>query len=259
VLIGIDIGNSSIRIGYFGPDGLVVQGLPTHPLRSSQDYAVLMEDFLLQNHIEKKDIHCIISSVVPTHTGMLSSAAGQMAGGAAEPMIVSRKMDTGLCLDLNAPDSLGTDRLTNAAGARMLYKRALAVVDFGTATTVTMVNDKAALIGGAIMPGIGLMSSVLAKNTAQLPDIFPEPPERALGRDTASCIRSGIFYGTAGAVERIIAEIGAEVEAEMGGVFFMVITGGGSQAMQHYLRRPFERRPDLIFEGLRLIYEKNRS
>jgi type III pantothenate kinase len=255
VLVTIDIGNSSIGIGYFTPSGLVTQRLDTLPLRDAQAYAGFMAGLVNQNHIEKKDVRCIISSVVPGHTGKLREAVELFAGKAVEPLTVNHKVETGLCLKIRAPQTLGADRLTNASGAFALYHKAVAVVDFGTATTITMVDENANLIGGAILPGLRLMSAALGTMTSQLQEVpLEEPPDNALGRDTEAAIRSGLFYGTAGAVERIIAEIAAET----GSHFIIVITGGHCMAMQQYMTGPCEIRPDLIHEGLRIIYEKIR-
>lgn len=254
MLITIDIGNSSIGIGYFVPSGLVTQRLDTMPPGSAEAYAGAMAGFCDQNHIEKKDVHCIISSVVPGHTGRLLEAVNLFAGRDVGPLTVNHTVETGLCLKINAPQTLGADRLTNATAAFVRYQKAVAVVDFGTATTITMVDAKANLIGGAIMPGLRLMNAALGMMTSQLEEVPLAKPEQALGRDTEAGIRSGLFYGTAGAVERIIAEIAVETGAQ----FVTVITGGHGMAMQQYMTGPCEQRPELIHEGLRIIYEKNR-
>jgi type III pantothenate kinase len=81
-----------------------------------------------------------------------------------------------------------------------------------------------------------------------------EGPVAALGKDTASCIRSGIFLGTAGAVERILAEI----EKETGRSLTTVVTGGYGPLISKYLKRPHDINPYLTLEGLRLLHAKNR-
>jgi len=254
VLITIDIGNSLIGIGYFVSERLVTQRLDTLPLRDAQTYASAMEGFINQNHIEKKDVRCIICSVVPGHNARLQEAVDLFAGQSVAPLTVNHRVETGLCLEIRTPETLGADRLANASGAFALYQRAVAVVDFGTATTITMVDGKANLIGGAIMPGLRLMSAALGAMTSQLEEVPLEKPDSALGRDTGSCIRSGLFYGTAGAVERIIAGVSDETSAH----FLTVITGGHCMTMQQYMTVPCEKRPYLIHEGLRILYEKNR-
>ncbi len=255
MLIAFDIGNSSIRIGYFTPSGLLVQRLETHPLLSSGEYAREIGRFMDLNLIEKRTLRCIICSVVESHTAAMTEAAAVIAGSAGNVSVVPDDIQGSLRVKIDDPGNLGADRLANAEAAFGILQRAVAVIDFGTATTVTVVNDHGELMGGAIMPGLGLMSSSLGTGTSRLTEVLLEPPDQALGKDTGSCIRTGLFFGTAGAVERIVDEI----EMDTGILFSTIITGGHSAAMQRYMNRLCERRPDLIFEGLRFMYEKNRT
>jgi type III pantothenate kinase len=254
MLITIDIGNSSINIGYFLDPELLVQKITTNPLRSADEYSRLILDFLAQNHIEKTFFSCIISSVVTTHTTVLKDAVAKLSGNKDNDILVLRhQMDTGLNLKVKAPETLGTDRLANAAGAYALYHGPVAVIDFGTATTITLVGINGDLIGGAIMPGLGLMGDMLAQRTSKLPEVSIEQPGSALGTDTAGCIQSGLFFGTAGAVERILEEI----EKETGYKFRLVITGGYSQLIDPFVKRAHEINLFLTHEGLKKIYAAN--
>ncbi|MBI5640928.1 MAG: type III pantothenate kinase, partial [Nitrospirae bacterium] len=127
-------------------------------------------------------------------------------------------------------------------------------IDFGTATTITVVDREAACIGGAIMPGVGLMNEMLEKGTSKLRRVLLEPPQTALGKDTSGSILSGLFYGCAGAVERILSEI----EKETGLSLHVVVTGGYGGLMAKYIMRSYDSQPLLILRGLKLLYEKNR-
>jgi type III pantothenate kinase len=255
MLITIDIGNSTINMGYFQDSGLLVQRIATHPLRSADEYSRLMLDFLEQNHIEKTFFSCIISSVVTTHTTVLRDAVAKLSGNKDnEILVLSHQMDTGLNLKVKAPEELGTDRLADAVGAYAIYREPVAVIDFGTATTITIVGKNADFIGGSIMPGIGLMNDVLATRTSKLTEVPLEQPVPALGTDTAGCIRSGLLIGTAGAVERVLDEI----EKEAGYMFRVVITGGYANLMDSLIRKPHDVNVFLTHEGLREIYGKNR-
>ena len=255
MLITIDIGNSTINIGYFLNSGLLVQKITTHPLRSADEYSRLMLDFFKQNHIEKTFFSCIISSVVTTHTTVLRDAVAKLPENKDNDiLILSHQMDAGLNLKVKAPEELGTDRLADAAGAYAIYREPVAVIDFGTATTITIVGKNADFIGGSIMPGIGLMNDVLATRTSKLTKAPLEQPVSALGTDTAGCIRSGLLIGTAGAVERVLDEI----EKEAGYMFRVVITGGYAHLMDTFIRRPHDMNVFLTHEGLREIYGKNR-
>jgi len=133
MLITIDVGNSSINIGYFLDSEFLAQKIATHPLRSADEYGVLMSDFLEQNHIEKKIFNCIISSVVTSHTMVLREAVEKLSENAFSDIIVlNHQMETGLNFKIKAPEELGTDRLANAAGAYAVYGGPVAVIDFGT-------------------------------------------------------------------------------------------------------------------------------
>ncbi|TAN42193.1 MAG: type III pantothenate kinase [Nitrospirae bacterium] len=254
MLLCVDIGNSSIAIGYDTGPGLVVQRLDTHPLRTGLQYSAEISAFMAEKRIENNKVRCIISSVVPGHTHAVAAAVRQIAGGELDILHVGHTMKTGLAFDVKTPEELGADRIATAAGAYEVFRGPVAVVDFGTATTVTVVDEKASLIGGAIMPGPGLMNAALQQGTAKLKQAALEAPQSPLGRDTSECIRTGIFYGSAGAVERIIAGIGDAT----GKTFRTVITGGYCQVMKNYLQRPYDIRPYLIFEGLKILYDKNR-
>jgi type III pantothenate kinase len=256
MLITIDIGNSTINMGYFLDSGILVQKIATHPLRSADEYSRLMLDFLEQNHIEKTFFSCIISSVVTSHTLVFRDAVAKLSESKDNDILVlSHQMDTGLNLKVKAPEELGTDRLANAAGAHALYRAPVTVIDFGTATSITVVGINGDLIGGAIMPGVGLMNEMLSQRTSKLTKVQLEQPVTVLGKDTAECIRSGLLIGTAGAVERILDEI----EKEAGYMFRVVITGGYAHLMDMLIRRPHDVNVFLTHEGLREIYGKNRS
>jgi type III pantothenate kinase len=255
MLIAVDIGNSSINIGYFRDSGLVVQKLATYPLMSAREYGAIIDNFLAVNNIEKKGVGVIISSVVSGRNDVLADAFEMLFPAEGTGMIVATQgMRSDLNLAIDAPEEFGTDRLADAVAAFELYKSAIAVLDFGTATTITIVDENANCVGGAIMPGLGLMNNSLDLGTSKLRKIDMEAPDAALGKDTAGCIRSGILFGTAGAVERILSEI----EEETGLSLMTVVTGGYGPLISQYLKRPHDINTHLTLEGLRLLHAKNR-
>lgn len=257
MLIAVDIGNSLISIGFFTKTGLIVQKIDTYPLKNANEYKLILSDFLSENHIEKNCFSVIISSVVISHTAVFRDMFKKLFDKEedVEVLMVSHRINTGLRFKINTPEELGTDRIANTVGACEIYKAPVAVVDFGTATTITAVDQDANYIGGAIIPGLGLMNNMLDKGTSKLKKIVIEQPSSALGTDTSGCIRSGLFYGTAGAVERVLEEIEGETNCR----FMVVITGGYGLIMSRFIKRPHEINPDLTLEGLRILYEKNRS
>lgn len=257
MIIALDIGNSSINIGYFTNIGLIVQKIDTFPLKKVDEYKLILSNFLSKNHIEKTCFEVIISSVVFSHTAIFKDVLNRLTNKAVDRdiLVLNYKINTGLKFKVDFPEKLGTDRIANAAGACEIYNPPVAVIDFGTATTISVVDQFSNFIGGSIMPGLGLMNNMLDNGTSGLKKIDIELPESALGTDSSGCIRSGIFYGTAGAVERILDEI----EKETGCKFKVVVTGGYGCMMDKFIKLPHEINPNLTLKGLKIIYEKNKS
>ncbi len=198
-----------------------------------------------------------IASVVPEATGPVAEAAGALTG--TSPLVLTHNTDSGLVLDIEMPESMGADRIAGAVGAVEAAGAPVAVVDLGTATTVGFVFEGdapqlAVFRGGAIMPGLALMRSALASGTARLPEVDLASAFSALGRDTGQNILSGLVLGTAGAVERIVAD----VERTEGVGFQVVLTGGMATVVQgHMSRQPALVEPHLVLYGLRAVYERN--
>ncbi|MBA3060225.1 MAG: type III pantothenate kinase, partial [Nitrospirae bacterium] len=205
-LVAIDIGNSSINIGFFMGESLVIQKIKTIPLLPFSGYAKVISGFMKKEDIDKMPEGIIISSVVPGHTDAVKKACSALSK--KEPMVLTHKMKTGIDFQIKEPEKLGTDRIAAAAGACDLFGAPVAVIDFGTATTLNFIGSENKYKGGAIMPGLELMRNSLFSDTAQLPDVTVSKPLSPMGKDTAECIRSGIVFGTAGAVERIVSETG---------------------------------------------------
>lgn len=116
------------------------------------------------------------------------------------------------------PEKVGLDRLLNAVAANQLRSatEGVIVVDSGTATTVDVVTPEGCFAGGAILPGFALSSRALHLYTALLPELSvaelgPEPPS-AIGKQTRSALRSGIFWGQIGAVRQLIEQICSELD-----------------------------------------------
>jgi type III pantothenate kinase len=205
MLLALDIGNSLIDIGFFKDEHLRVKSLTTHPLKKPENYTSILREFLPEISVERTALGVIISSVVEGHTAVLAEACKQLMP--EDLIILTSEIVTGIAFDIPRPEELGTDRIANAVAANELYKGPVAVLDFGTATTVSVVGKNANYMGGAIMPGVGLMNESLAKSTSKLSAVRLNQPEAALGTDTLRCIQSGLFYGAAGAVERLLCEI----------------------------------------------------
>ena len=104
-----------------------------------------------------------------------------------------------------------------------------------------------------IAPGIEISLEALTERAAKLLKVELVPPRALIGKSTVDAVRSGVFYGLAGAVDRIVGgvreELGPETEA--------IATGG----LAHVLA-PFTETIDhvddlLTLTGLRIVHERN--
>lgn len=263
MLLCIDIGNTTIGVGIFRDPlkgrGFSLSKIPTHPVRTAQEYREILAGIIAAKRTAKGDEpEAIISSVVPSATAPVKEALRGLCG--REPLILDHRSPCGLTLAVKNPELIGPDRLANAAAGYHRAGGAVAVADFGTATTVTIVDRKGGFRGGSITPGIGLMYETLHARAARLPLLPVKKPRRFVGGDTASDMASGIILGTAGAVDCLIQGM----EKELGFRLQLVLTGGYSGLMSSLAASgkdlPLKRLkdcavvPHLTFEGLRIIY-----
>ncbi|HMK61606.1 MAG TPA: type III pantothenate kinase [Dissulfurispiraceae bacterium] len=256
-LLAIDIGNSTIGFGLY-PDAtankiLAIEKLQLTRITSSAFTEHFISDFLLKHcRIPKpatRYISVAISSVAPKFNNAVSKAVQRFC---AAPLIITPSTETGLSLDVKHPEKLGTDRIANALAGYTQVRKPVAVVDLGTATTITVVGRGARLLGGAIMPGIQTMIGSLACKTSLLPLVAPAKPRSALGKDTSSAIISGTVNGTAAAIIYIQSRIEKEIDTKLA----LILTGGHAALLSPLLSKKHLLIPSLIFEGIRLIHSK---
>ncbi|AHJ27293.1 pantothenate kinase [Nodularia spumigena CS-584] len=158
---------------------------------------------------------------------------------------------------LNMYPTLGIDRALALWGAGKTWGFPMLVIDAGTALTFTGADAKKSLVGGAILPGLGLQFSSLGEKTGQLPHLETEisslPPRFAL--NTTEAIQSGIIYTLlAGIKDFVTAWEQLFPESKI------VIKGGDRILLLNYLQIQFPEiaahlimEPNLIFWGMREI------
>lgn len=193
------------------------------------------------------DAPVIASSVHPETTEPLRCLVAEMTRG---PLLMAGDdFPVPVKTRVDHPERVGVDRLLAALAAHRACGGACIVVDVGTAITVDAVDAGGRFLGGAILPGPTLATRSLRQHTAALPEVDTSATDSTvspIGSNTEAAIRSGILLGTAGAIERLVAEqrvtLGAEVR--------VIGTGGGLDAVADCLRCLDEVRPDLVLEGL---------
>jgi type III pantothenate kinase len=135
-----------------------------------------------------------------------------------------------LKVGVEEPERVGLDRLLNAAAAakKLLPRQPAILVDAGTAVTVDWLDEGHIFRGGAIFPGIHLMSRALHEHTALLPKIsFSRQAPLLPGRSTVPAIQAGVFWGVLGGIDLIARRLRREADNPP----HVFLTGGDAEWM----------------------------
>ena len=254
MILAIDIGNTNIVVGCIDDEKIYfIERLSTVRTKTELEYAIDLKTVLDIYHIKRTDIEgCIISSVVPQITNVAKLAAEKILK--KEALVLGPGVKTGLNILLDNPGEMGADRVADAVAALTYYPVPLVIVDMGTATTVSVVDEKKRYLGGMILPGVRVSLDALTSRASRLSGISIEEPKRLIGKNTVDCMKSGILYGNAAAVDGIIDRI----EEELGQKVTAIATGGMSKKIIPHCRREIIQDEDLLLKGLLVIYEKNK-
>ena len=205
-----------------------------------------MARFLGKRNVEKM----VVSSVVPAKNSAILKAARKV-----NVLWLDWKLKLGVEIDYPNPQSIGADRLANAAAVTALYGFPAIVVDFGTAVTFDIVSGRRAYIGGVIAPGLEAMTNFLYRRTALLPKLSLKEPRRAIGKSTIQAMLSGAVFGYRGLVREILAQVRAEQFPHK--KVHVVATGGYARLIARRLAGIDVVHPNLTLEGLRIVANLN--
>ncbi|MBW4631424.1 MAG: pantothenate kinase [Iphinoe sp. HA4291-MV1] len=143
--------------------------------------------------------------------------------------------------------TLGIDRALALWGAGQNWGFPILVIDTGTALTFTGADANHCLVGGAILPGLGLQLATLAEQTGQLPTVeLPEQLPQRYALNTQEAMQSGVIYTLVAGIKDFI-EVWWRDFPE-GNV---AVTGGDRELLVNYMRSLF---PEI---AARLIVEQN--
>jgi type III pantothenate kinase len=238
----VDISNSYAKFAFASATRVLA---PTRIVTSKLSSGVVAR-ILGKRNVEK----VVVSSVVPAKNSAILKAAGK-----TNVLWLDWKLKLGVEIDYPKPQSIGADRLANAAAVTALYGFPAIVVDFGTAVTFDIVSERRAYIGGVIAPGLDAMTNFLYQRTALLPKFSLKEPRRAIGKSTVQAMLSGAVFGYRGLVREILSQIRAEQfpRAEL----HVVATGGYARLIAGRLPEIGVVHPNLTLEGLRLVANLN--
>ncbi|MCD6384532.1 type III pantothenate kinase [Candidatus Sumerlaeota bacterium] len=257
MLLAVDIGNTKTALGVFKDDKLIARWrVSTDTKRTEDEYSVILDGlFRLHKSLKCEDISgAIIASVVPHLVEILIKSIQFICPG-----ILVKTVNSTLNLGINNlyknPSEVGADRLANAVGGRHLFGIPIIIVDFGTATTLDVIDREGNYIGGVILPGVEMSADALFIRTAKLPRIPISLPKRVVGTTTVKSIQSGICFGVIGSVDSLVEQIWTE----LGYQTKVVATGGYAQMLSSVSKTINEVEPYLTLYGLNQIWRLNKE
>ena len=253
MILAIDIGNSNIVMGCIDNDEILFrERVSTNHTATDLEYAANMKMAMDMHGIDPKTIDgAIISSVVPSVTNTCKKAVEKYLG--VNVKVVGPGIKTGLSIVIDNPAQLGSDLVVDAVAGINEYPAPMILIDMGTATTVSVIDNNKNYLGGMIMTGMAVSTDALISRTAQLPKIAFEKPKKVIGSNTIDCMKSGIMYSNACALDGVIDRI----EEELGEKCTVVATGGLSGVVVPLCRKDIILDDDLLLKGLNIIYKKN--
>lgn len=253
--LAIDIGNTHITVGIFEESELKHEfRLVSSAALSQEDYKGMFKRELSGYGINDGEFFgAAISSVVDEITGKVSDAVADVLGIATK--IIHQGLKFNFINKYKEPGKLGVDRICAVEAAVKKYGKPVIVADFGTATTIEVVNTEGHYLGGVIMPGIKTMSKSLYDNTSRLPEIDYKFPDSIIGENTIDCIKSGVLYGSLFAFEEFVRRV---IESHTGQAR-IVVTGGLARLILAQSSFELLYDPNLVMEGILGIYLENFS
>jgi type III pantothenate kinase len=258
MLLAIDVGNTNTVLGLYSGETLLADWrLETASNRMPDEWAAMLITLLThRGHTLDEIDAAICSSVVPPVTTAIREMAEDYLHTSL--LIVEPGIKTGVKVAVDNPREVGADRIVNTLAAHMRYGGPAIVIDFGTATTFDVISPEGDYLGGAISPGLRISSDALFRLTAQLRRIELVAPRSSIGKNTNNAMQSGVVWGYVGLVEGLVSRIKADM-GEMGTKAKVIATGGLAKVIAAHTDCMDIVDPTLTLDGLRMIYELNKS
>lgn len=249
MLLGIDVGNTNIVIALIDKDNVIKSFRYDTAKQKTTEYH---KEHILEFVGNQKIDGTIISSVVPEINDCLEQVCFDITG--VMPIFVNARLRTGLDIKYDNPDKLGADLITAAVGAVCKYGSPAVIIDIGTATTFSVINEKNEYLGGMIAPGPAVSMKALASKASQLPEIELEATDKIIGTNTIDCLKIGTLTAHAAMIDGMLDRIQNHLDtADLN----IISTGGISEEITSLCNHKIICDKNLIFIGLNEIYKLN--
>ncbi len=214
----IDIGNTNVMICLFKKNRIIkVTKVNVLNLKKAKN-----TDFFKNLSLSEKKINVIISSVVPDVTDFFIEIFKKVKINFFQARNLLKLCE--LKTNIQNQKTIGDDRLINILYAKHLYNNTKMIIDFGTATTIDILDKNGVYDGGVITPGIDLSLKSLENGTAKLPLVNFKKTRTIVGRNTKEAIQSGFFWGYISMIEGLVRRIEIEKKYK----FEIILTGGNA-------------------------------
>jgi type III pantothenate kinase len=246
--VAIDIGNTTIAIG-LSKDGETIDKLyriNTEKNKSADEYTLLLNDFV------PSCSEAIVSSVVPELNEVFYDYFINRFN--VECLFVGTGVKTGIKINSDNPKEVGADLIGNSVAATTIYGETCLIIDLGTATTFTYLENKI-LKGVVIATGLTTSRNALISKTSLLPQVELKAPKKVLGTNSVDCIKSGIVFGHASMIDGMIRRIKDETKNDN---LKVIMTGGHARIVHSLCDESLVLDETLILKGLLLILKKNK-
>ncbi|PIE82559.1 MAG: type III pantothenate kinase [Cardiobacteriales bacterium] len=232
----IDIGNSRIKWLYGSNVPGIVEAVSYHtnwPQRLYRAWHLLPEPKMIALSSVRE------SSIVE----QVKELVEELWHKPVHQFVAQKHTNHTLTVAYDKPEILGCDRYLAMLGARGMTHDPLCVVGCGTAITLDVVDGDGLHLGGLILPGIRLAENALLNSTDHLVPMRWTP--QLLGKDTATCIGSGIHHAIPAGIDSIMTQL----EEQHGHYFKRFAFGGDAQILFGNIPT-YRIEPDLLFRGM---------
>ncbi len=252
MLLLIDIGNTNITIGLSDKGKLVADWrLSTRKTYTTDEFWIMLRMLVESGGFKLNTIKGLaLCSVVPCLTSIIQRLVEIRL---QIPFVnITNELDFGLHIRMENPQTVGADRLCNAVAGHHRYGGPLVIVDFGTATTFDVVSHDGSYIGGIIAPGPETTIATLHAAAAKLPSVELVFPKSLIGKNTETCMQSGIMHGGVAMIDGL----NRQLKNELGENTRIIATGGLATVFFSHLETVEAVETTLTLDGLQLIFER---
>lgn len=255
MLLCLNIENTRITAALFEGETLRGKGcLAAGTARTADEYAVLLEGLLRLRGFSSLDIDgAILCSAVPTLTASIKEAV--RLGFGVIPLVVGPGVKSGLPIRTEHPTELGADLVAAAVGGLLITEPPMLICSLDTASTIAYLDEKGNFSGVMIAAGIETSLSALRAACEQLPAVGVEEPRMLFGKNTAESMRSGALFGAAAMIDGVYERAAREESSRKS--LSLLLTGAFASAIAPLCESPAREEENLIFLGLREIWNKN--